>query len=348
MKTDTKPPFEISVSRHFTSWLAEQQASIAFTTYQAGRIFLIGLKPDGSLEVFNRTFERCMGMSLTDQTLWLSGLFQLWRFENALQPSQSYQGYDRLYVPQLAYTTGDLDIHDVALDKRGNPVFVNTLFSCLATVSETHSFKPIWQPPFVSKLAAEDRCHLNGLAMADGEPAYVTAVGACDVSDGWREHREHGGIVVSVQSNDIVLDGLSMPHSPRIHHDKLWLLNSGQGELGYLDGESGRFEPVTFIPGYGRGLAFTDGYAVIGSSGPRKNKTFTGLALDARLKEKNASARCGLHIVDLNTGDIAHWLRIEGIVDELYDVALLPNRRRPMAIGLKTDEIRRISMPPTA
>ncbi len=214
------PRLEIQTSRQFTAWLAEQQLSLAFTTYQGGKVFFLGLKPDGALEVFNRTFERCMGLAASSQTLWLSSLYQLWRFENLLEPGQHYQGYDRVYVPQVAYTTGDVDIHDVAVDASGRPVFVNTLFSCLATVSETHSFAPLWQPRFISKLAAEDRCHLNGLAMQDGVPRYVTAVSRSDVADGWRDHRRDGGIVIEVESGEIVASGLSMPHSPRLHQGR--------------------------------------------------------------------------------------------------------------------------------
>jgi uncharacterized protein (TIGR03032 family) len=117
-----------------------------------------------------------MGLWSNGQTILMSTLFQLWRFENALAPGEWHNGYDRLYVPQLAYTTGDLDIHDLHVDGQGQIVFVNTLFGCLATVSRTHSFKPLWKPPFISRLAAEDRCHLNGLAMKEGQPAYVTSV----------------------------------------------------------------------------------------------------------------------------------------------------------------------------
>ena len=132
-------------------------------------------------------------------------------------------------MPQVGYTTGDLDIHDVAVDAAGRPVFVATLFGCLATTSETHSFTPLWRPPFISKLAAEDRCHLNGLAMRDGAPAYVRAVAATDVADGWREHRRDGGVVIDVATNEIVCRGLSMPHSPRLHDGTLYVLNSGTG-----------------------------------------------------------------------------------------------------------------------
>lgn len=178
--------------------------------------------------------------------------------------------------------------------------------------------------------------------MHAGEPRYVTAVSRSDVADGWRDHRQAGGVVIDVQSNEVILDGLSMPHSPRLHGDKLWLLDSGRGEFGHVDRDHGRFEPVAFLPGYGRGLSFINGFAVIGVSKPRNNRTFSGLPLDDRLKGKNAEARCGLYVIDLETGDAAHWLRIEGLVDELYDVAVLPNIQRPMAIGLKTDEIRRV------
>ena len=335
-------PFECQASRQFAEWLFEHNASLAFTTYQAGRLFLLGLQPNGRLDIFNRSFERCMGLSVSAQSLWLSSLYQFWRFENALEPGQTHNGYDRLYVPQVAYTTGDIDVHDVGLDQNHRPVFVNTLFSCLATVSETHSFEPIWRPHFVSALAAEDRCHLNGLAMQNGEPRYVTAVARSDVVDGWRDHRRQGGVVIETQSNDIVLDGLSMPHSPRLHGGRLWLIDSGRGELGYADLDRGCFQPVAFLPGYGRGLSFIGDYAVVGTSKPRGNNSFAGLALDDRLRDKQVEARCGLYVIDLNSGHAVHWFRIEGVVDELYDVAVLPNCRRPMAIGLKTDEIRRI------
>lgn len=341
-ETEVKPTLEISSSRQLLSWLAEQQLSIALTTYQVGKLYFIGLKPDNGLSVFERSFNRCMGLCATSNGLYMSSLYQVWRFENVFEPGQQQDGFDRLYVPQVGYTTGDLDIHDMAVDRDGRLVFVNTLFGCLATLSETHSFKPLWQPPFISKLAAEDRCHLNGLAMKDGQPGYVTAVGQSDVADGWREHRTNGGLVIDVIRNDIVCTGLSMPHSPRWYQDKLWLLNSGTGDFGYVDLATGRFESVCFCPGYMRGLSFHGHFALVGLSKPRHNKTFSGLALDDNLKSRNAEARCGVQIIDLRTGDIVHWIRMEGVIDELYDVITLPHARRPMALGFKTDEIRRV------
>ena len=337
-----KPNLEITASRQFTSWLYEQKVSLVFTTYQAGKIFFIGLQPDGKLSVFERTLDRCMGLCLDDNSLYVSTLYQLWRFENTLEKGQIYNNYDAIYLPQLSYVTGDLDIHDIRVAQNNKkPVFINTLFSCLATVSETHSFKPLWKPPFISKLAAEDRCHLNGLAMREGKPYYVTMVSQSDVADGWREHRINGGCVIDITNNEIIADGLSMPHSPRWYQEKLWILNSGTGELGFIEKETGKFNPVTFCPGYLRGFSLYNDFAVVGISEPRHNKTFQGLPLDERLKEKKANPRCGLLIIDLRTGDIVHSLRIEGVVEELYDVEVLPQIRRPMAIGFKTDEIRR-------
>src|SRR5262245_14448601 len=227
----SEPWVEVTGSPRLATWLAESQVSLAFTTYQTGKLFLLGRHPEGRLAVFERTFNRAMGLWADGQTLWLSTLYQLWRFENLLRPGESYQGHDRLYVPKVGYTTGDLDIHDVAIDGTGRVVFVATGFGCLATLSERSSFAPLWRPPFLSKLTAEDRCHLNGLALADGRPRYVTAVSASDVVDGWRDRRRDGGIVMEVPGGRVITAGLSMPHSPRWYRDRLWLLNSGTGQF---------------------------------------------------------------------------------------------------------------------
>jgi uncharacterized protein (TIGR03032 family) len=327
--SDSKAPaFELLASPHFSTWLAEQRASLAFTTYQAGKLFFLGLQPNGRLEVFNRTFNRAMGLHASPDSLYLGTLYQLWRFENSLAPGERYNGYDRVYVPQVAYTTGDVDMHDIGVDGHGRVVFVNTLFGCLATVSERYSFAPLWQPPFLSRLAAEDRCHLNGVAFEDGVARYVTSVSQSDVADGWRDQRADGGVVIDVETSSVMLAGLSMPHSPRIHRGQLWVLDSGTGQL--------------FCPGYARGLAFIGDYAIIGLSKARQNRTFTGLALDEALDARRAEARCGLLIVDLRSGDAVHWVRLEGVVEELYDVAVIPGVVRPMAIGTQSDEIRRV------
>jgi uncharacterized protein (TIGR03032 family) len=339
--TGSEPWVEVTGSPRLWSWLADQRVSLAFTTYQTGKLFLLGRHADGRLAVNERTFNRAMGLWSDGQSLWLSTLYQLWRFENLLKPGELHQGYDRLYVPKVANTTGDLDIHDIAVDHNGRVLFVATGFGCIGTPAERSSFTPLWRPPFLSKLASEDRCHLNGLALDGGRPRFATMVSTSDVVDGWRDRRHDGGVVVEIPDGRVIARGLSMPHSPRLHRGRLWLHNSGTGHFGSIDPAGGEFEPLTFCPGYLRGLALVGDYAIVGLSHPRHDKTFSGLALDEELARRNAEPRCGLLVIDINTGDVAHWLRVDGMVRELYDVAVLLHVGLPMALGFKTDEIQR-------
>ena len=337
------PTFSLTTSRGFTKWLGATGGSIAFTTYQAGKIFFLGVKPDGSLSVFERSFPRVMGLAVSpdSSSLYLATQVQLYRFDRLDNGAQGGV-YDATFAPHQTWITGDIDIHDVGIGADGRPVFANTLFNCLATIAEGHSFRPLWQPKFVSQLVPEDRCHLNGLAMQDGRARYVTCASRSDVTDGWRDRRVNGGVVVDVHSGEVVADGLSMPHSPRLYRGKLWLLNSGEGNFGWVDVAPGQFNALTFCPGYARGLSFAGDHAIIGLSRPRENRTFTGLHLDAALESHDAEARCGLLVVDMNSGSAVDWVRIDGVVDELLDVVHLPNVRCPSAIGLKGPEIERV------
>ncbi len=223
--------------------------------------------------------------------------------------------------------------------KNGEIIFVNTRFNCLAKLSPKNSFTPIWKPSFIDKIINEDRCHLNGLAMENGVPKYVTAVSRSNTIDGWRDRRNDGGVVIDVTTNKIICTGLSMPHSPRIYNGKLWLLNSGTGELGYVDKENKKFIPVTFAPGFGRGLAFKDKYAFVGLSKPRYER-FEGLTLDQKLKDADSEPWCGIQIIDLTTGSCVEWFRIDGAVAEIYDIGLIPNIACPMSIGFASNEIK--------
>jgi uncharacterized protein (TIGR03032 family) len=321
--------------------MADQQVSLALTTYQSNKLILLGRTPEVTIAPLCRNLERPMGLYASATELYLAGRYQLWRLADALEPGENHQGYDRLLVPRQSWVTGDIDIHDLSIDGERRPVFVSTMFGCLATVDDRHSLRPIWKPPFLSRVAAEDRCHLNGLAMLDGRPKYVTAVARTDAVDAWREHRRDGGCVVDVESGEIVVHGLSMPHSPRIHRGKLWVLNSGTGWFGWVDIDRGEFVPLTFCPGYARGLAFHGDYAVVGLSAPRKNWTFAGLELEDSLKAKGAKARCGALVINLRTGDAVHWVRFEGDhVRELYDVAVVPGCARPYVVGFYSEEIK--------
>ncbi len=337
----TPSEMQLSPSRTFAAWLSDKGASLAFTTYQANKLFLIGADPaTGRLSVFERSFERCMGLGYAHGRFWLASLYQLWRFENFLADGETKDGYDAAFVPIEGRTTGDVDVHDVHhVPGHDSPIFVVTRFNCLARLDTVHSFAPLWTPPFIDRIAAEDRCHLNGLAMRDGKAAYVTCVSQSNIAGGWREHRRDGGVIIDVPTNEIITSGLSMPHSPRWHDGALYALQSGTGEFGRIDLASGAFEPICFLPGFARGVSFLGRHAIIGVSRPRE-KTFEGLALDARLSTAGVSPRCQLAVINLDTGDIEHTLNVEGPVQELYDVAAIEGYRKPMALGFKTNEIR--------
>jgi len=331
----------ITCPKHLPTWLDQQTCSLAFSTYQSGKLFLIGLSNEGQLGASEWSLPSCMGLWSNGQTLWLGSKFHIWRLENVLATGAKRNGRDRIFVPRVAHTTGDIDTHDIAVDGEGRVIFVNTQFNCLATLDESASFRVVWHPPFLSKLVAEDRCHLNGLAMKDGKPAFVTVVSCSDVVDGWRDRRRDGGCVIDVASGEVVAHGLSMPHSPRWYRDKLWVHHSGAGYFGFVDMQRGAFEPLAFCPGYLRGLAFSGDYAIVGLSRPRHSKTFAGLPLDENLQRRGADARCGIFVIDLRTGDIANWLRLEGGVDELYDVVTLEGVRNPSVVPLGSDELRK-------
>jgi uncharacterized protein (TIGR03032 family) len=330
---------QISVSRGFGNWLSRNRCSLAFTSYQTGQLFLVGRLPNGQVSFHQQNYVRAMGVHATPARLYVGSLFQIWRLENVLAPHErANESFDRLYVPRNAQTTGDIDVHELNIDRAGRVIFVNTKFSCLATTSITHGFKPLWKPPFISRLAAEDRCHLNGLAMADGGPAFVTAVSRSDMINGWRDRRHEGGVLIDVRDDRIVTDQLSMPHSPRVGPDGVYLLDSGRGMLARVDPKSGARTDIAFCPGFLRGLALHNGYAIATVSLPRDG-AFSGLALQDELKKRDGEPWCGVCIVDLRSGDLVEWIRLNGAIKELFDVAAIPDVLCPMALGVQSPDI---------
>lgn len=334
------PKIDISFSRGLAGFLAAQNFSVAFTSYQTGRLYLVGHGPDKKLAIHEAGYSQAMGVAGNNERIYLGTLTQIVRMENVLEQGQiANEKHDKVYVPRNMQVTGDIDIHEIGIRSNGVMVFINTRYSCLCEPSLTHSFKPIWKPKFISKIAPEDRCHLNGLAMVDGRPKYVTAVCRSDVVDGWRDRRHDGGVVIDIETDEIMVEGLSMPHSPRWHDGKLWVLNSGSGELGWINPKDKSFNPVAFFPGFLRGLAFNNGHAIVTLSKPR-HKRFEGLALDDKLTEKDAEPWCGVQIINLATGDVVQWIRFEGEISELFDICALPGVKNPLTLGANSNEIR--------
>lgn len=328
---------EYSVSAGLAGRLARGNISIAFTSYQSGLLYFVGRNAKGGINIHQAAMPKPMGLCRDGENgLTMTAGFQIMRFENVLEPDQRINDFfDACYVPRRVHVTGNLDAHDVGLDTEGRVIFVNTRYNCLATTSTRHSFEMLWKPEFISALVDEDRCHLNGLAMEDGRARFVTAVSRSDTIDGWRDRRADGGIVIDVESGKIICRGLSMPHSPRVHNDELWLMNSGTGELGVVkrdggEGE-GHFEPRAFCPGFLRGLAFRGNFAFVGLSKPRY-KRFEGLALDQKLKDADSEPWCGVQVIDLSTGACVDWFRIDGAVGELYDLEIIGGYASPMAV----------------
>ena len=332
-----------SVSGGLRNRLEQLGASIVFTSYQSGLLYLIGRRPEGGISIHHTRVPKPMGICPDENIggFMVAGDYQISRFVNVLNKNElANKAFDACYVPRRVYLTGRLDAHDIGIESDGSPLFVNTRYNCLARVSERESFEPVWKPPFVTDWIDEDRCHLNGLAMENGEARYVTVVSRSNTIDGWRDRRVDGGAVLDVKSGEIICSGLSMPHSPRLYEGRLWMLNSGTGDLGFvhLDGKrKGECERFVFCPGFVRGLAFRNGYAFVGLSKPRY-KRFEGLALDDRLKEADSEPWCGVQIIDLSTRACVDWLRIDGQIAELYDVDVLAGPVCPMAVSADSIE----------
>ncbi len=339
-KNHDNQPVAYSMSVGLVPWMLQHNTSIAISSYQSGRFYLLGANPKTGLMVDERLHQKAMGMAINGQTIALATLFQIHQFENTLNPEERLNEiYDACYVPRKSFTTGVLDAHDIGFRANNDIVFVNTRYNCLATLSDTKSFTPIWKPFFIDKIIDEDRCHLNGMAMENSEPRYVTAVSKSNTIDGWRDRRSNGGVVIDVVNNEVICEGLSMPHSPRVYHNKLWVLNSGTGELGWVDKKNKKFVPKVFCPGFVRGLFFVGKYALVGLSKPRYER-FEGLALDAKLEEADSEAWCGVQVIDLEKETCVQWFRIDGVVGEIYDVAAIKGITCPISFGFGCAEIR--------
>lgn len=323
---------ECTVTDGFAAWLAGMNGSIALSTYQAGKVVMVGW--DGTrVSVLPRNFDKPMGLAVDGPRLLLATRHEVLLLADAPHLARDFrpedpERYDALYLPRVRYLTGDLNVHDVAVGRDG-PWVTATRFSCLARLSHRYSFVPTWHPPFVSDVVPEDRCHLNGLAMANGQPKYVTCLGMTDTPEGWRPGKADGGIVVDVDDGTIRLRGLSMPHSPRWRNERLWVLDSGRGELVCADPATGSRDVVCRLSGYLRGLCLVGPYALVGLCQIRERHIFGGLPV----QQTEAKLLSGVAVVDLRTGGTTGMLEFTAGCQEIFDVVWLSGVRRPMLLN---------------
>ena len=325
------PTFTSKYSPEIPEILYNLQCTIALSTYQAGKIVLLSAPTPDKIVLLARTFEGAMGIATKDKKMAVACKSNLHILANTPDMAKTYPPkqniYDALYMPRATYYTGQLALHDLSWQKN-DLLAVNTLFSSVVKIDDDFSFTPVWKPKFITELAPEDRCHLNGMAMKGDEIKYMTALGETDTAGGWRENKTKGGVLIDAPSNEIILRNLSMPHSPRIYDNKVYLLQSAAGELIEADVEKGTYQTITKFDYFLRGMDKIGDYLFIGHS---KLRHTTSVFKDLPIAKK--SQKAGVIIVHLPTGAIVGNIMYENSVDEIYDVKVLPNTVRPNIIN---------------
>ena len=322
-------------SREFPSVLEHLRAALVVSTYQAGKLVVVGVH-EGQLRFGFHSFDRVMGVAVGPRQVAVGTRRQIYFLQasHELSPGVEPAGtHDACWLTRGSIVTGNVHGHELAWGHDGLWL-VNTLFSSLCTLHDGYSFVPRWRPPFITELADQDRCHLNGLAMQDGRPRFVTAHAESNEPAGWRPTKATSGCVIDVPTGQTVARGLCMPHSPRWHAGRLWCLDSGNGRLVSVDPSSGHVQAVEQLPGYTRGLSFCGQFAFVGMSKIRETAIFGGVPI----AEHRDELRCGVAVVDLVSGRAVAWLQFHTGVDEIFAVDVLPGCKNPVFSGPTAEE----------
>lgn len=321
--------FSSEYTLDFPRILAALGVSLAVTTYQSGHLILIRADGD-SINTHFAGFAKPMGLAVDATKLVLGTqreLREYWNVPALAARIDALPRPDAIYALRNVHVTGDIDVHEIALGDAGT-WYVNTAFSCLCLAAPEHSFTPHWRPPFVSGFAPEDRCHLNGLALKDGAPRWMTALGQGDAPQAWRANKRSGGVLLDYPGGEVIAGALSMPHSPRWYRSRLWLLESGKGALATVDPNNGAVTEVARVPGFTRGMDFAGPIAFVGLSTLREKHAFA----DIPITEGDSARACGVWAIHLGTGKVAGFLRFRGRVEELFAVSVIPNCRTPALV----------------
>jgi uncharacterized protein (TIGR03032 family) len=322
-----------SHSENLPALLTQLRLSVLISTYQTGHLVVVA-SSEGRLVLTFHQFERAMGVAVKAGTIAVCTRKEVWFLRNAPDIAAKLEPrghYDACFLARTSHFTGDIQAHESAWIG-GEFWIVNTLFSCLSALDPHYSFAPRWRPPFVSELRPEDRCHLNGLAVVEGKPRYVTALAETDSRAGWREVNKSGGCLIEVSSGRLLVRGLALPHSPRVERNRIFFLNSGEGRLDMADPQTGQVTAVAPVPGVTRGLALYDEFAFVGLSKARP--TLEGVPIVAQRDQ----LRCGLWVVDLRNGTVAAHLEFCTGVEEIFDVQVLPGIMFPYVSGPSAEQ----------
>jgi len=341
MKTTNQSlaPFSCQYTPQIPELLSRLKCSIALSTYQAGKLVFISAKDENALIQLPRTFQKPMGIAEDVETdkIAVACKDEIIVFSNSKDLAAYYpkspNKYDALYMPRVTYHTGNLDLHDLRFGKNGKLFAVNTLFSCIIAIDDNFNFTPYWQPSFIDKLVSEDRCHLNGMIVKDGKPKYATAFNTGNSFGSWREKITETGVLINVESNEIVAEGLAMPHSPRLFYNDAYVLLSATGELVKIDINTGQKETILKLNGFVRGMDLYKDYLFIGLSKLRKNSSTFG-----KLPFAEMANEAGIVVVHLPTASIAGKITYLTSLDEIYDVHILANKQRPNILNTITDD----------
>jgi uncharacterized protein (TIGR03032 family) len=340
------PPFSCTYSPNVPEFFRQAACTLVVSTYQAGKVIFLSAQDDEKLVQLPRNFRHAMALGVSGDKLAVAAYdrVEILRGSEGLAPEYPNQKgvYDVLYAPQATYYTGPLDIHGLEWGKRGLWA-VNTAYSCLCMIGENYSFFPRWKPPFISEISPGDKCHLNGVAMRDDSPAFVTAFNTGNTHRSWKEGLPGGGVLIDVESGEIAVSDLPMPHTPRWYDDAVYLLLSASGELVRADVQSGRYDVVTKIDGFVRGMARIGDYVFVAYSRLRQNSS---IFRDLDIAKANQNA--GIEIVHLPTGARTGNISYRASVDEIFDIHVLPGRTRPGIINPESDHVGRAVVTPSA
>lgn len=331
--------FSSSSTDSFLEFLKLLNISLAVTSYDCQRLIVLR-HHQNKLDTHLVPVARPRGLAIHGNKLTVATYTEIINYyrQDSL-PAEQLESIeleaDALFLPRNSHITGEINAHDIAWGE-GGLWLVNSRFSCLCTLQPDLSFKPRWWPMFLDGPTGDGAGHVNCMAMENGKPTYVTCFGAFTQDRSWREAETlDTGLLIDVQHNKVVLDGLYLPHSPKIYNGKVYLCNSGEGTVMSYDPATGSVETLLELQGFTRALTFFQGYMIVCCSRFRKSERVAKLPLEQKYDDSHA----GIYVVDMEDMSIVAYCRFDGDVSQLYDVVVIENAVQPVVLGLQDPRV---------